>query len=88
MKKKNMKVKKQKSPMELDTGEELYEYLKDKSPQEIEDYFISRGAKMVNGIMLNNNLEIMWLMEKEYREKPNDDKILAAFDGDCDGLGR
>lgn len=88
MKKKSMKVKKQKSPMELDTGEELYEYLKDKSPREVEDYFVSRGARIVNGIMLNNGLEVMYLIEKESREKNDAGKTVSAFDGSVDGLSR
>ena len=80
--------KKKKSPMELETGEELYEYLKDKSEKEIEDYFVSRGAIIENGIMFNDDLYLLYEIEKEYREGLDDGKRYTAFDGDDDGLER
>ncbi len=78
-------MKKQKSPMKLNTGEELYEYLKDKTEQEIKDYFVSRGAKIINGKMFNNGLYLLYKLEKEKREvsaKSTD------YDGEVDGLER
>lgn len=54
--------------MELETGEELYEYLQGKSDKEIEDYFVARGARMVNGFMLDDAYYMLYEAEKEYRE--------------------
>ena len=78
-------MKKQKSPMELSTGEELYDYLNGKTEQEIEDYFVSRGAEIINGTMFNNGLYLLYKLEKEKREvsaKSTD------YDGEVDGLER
>lgn len=78
-------MKKQKSPMELNTGEELYDYLNGKTEQEIEDYFVSRGAEIINGTMFNNGLYLLYKIEKKKREestKPN------GYDDDFDGLER
>lgn len=78
-------MKKQKLPMKLNTGEELYDYLNGKTEQEIEDYFVSRGAKIINGKMFNNGLYLLYKLEKEKREesaKPTD------YDGEVDGLER
>ena len=78
-------MKKQKSPMKLNTGEELYDYLNGKTEQEIEDYFVSRGAEIINGTMFNNGLYLLYKLEKEKREvsaKSTD------YDGEVDGLER
>ncbi len=74
--------------MKLETGEELYEYLQGKTQQEIEDYFVSRGAKMINGIMFNNGLYCLYQIEKEARENLDNGKRWAVFDGEIDGLER
>ncbi len=78
-------MKKQKSPMELNTGEELYDYLNGKTEQEIEDYFVSRGAKIINGKMFNNGLYLLYKLEKEKREASAKS---TDYDGEVDGLER
>lgn len=78
-------MKKQKSPMELNTGEELYDYLNGKTEQEIEDYFVSRGAKIINGTMFNNGLYLLYKLEKEKREASAKS---TDYDGEVDGLER
>ena len=77
-----------KDPMELNSGEELYEYLKDKSDEEIEEYFVSRGAVIEDGIMLNNGLATLYRIEKDSVEKQYDNKEVSPFDGEDDGLER
>ena len=77
-----------KDPMELNTGEELYEYLKGKSEKEIEDYFVSRGAVIRNGIMFNNGLYTLYRIYKESIESQNVDNEVSNFDGEDDGLER
>ena len=77
----------EKDPMKLETGEELYGYLKDKSEKEIEDYFVSRGAVIEDGIMLNNGLSTLYRIEKDSVERQNDEEV-SYFDGGEDGLER
>lgn len=74
--------------MELNTGEELYEYLKGKSDKEIEDYFVSRGAVIRNGIMFNNWLYTLYRIYKDSIEIQNAGSEVSNFDGDDDGLER
>lgn len=76
-------MKKQKSPMELNTGEELYDYLNGKTEQEIEDYFVSRGAEIINGTMFNNGLYLLFKIEKKKREASAKS---TDYDGEVDGL--
>ena len=73
---------------EFSTGKELYEHLKDKSQKEIQDFFVARGAKVVNGIILNNVLYLLYKIEKEKRERLDTDKSQIEYDGDFDGLER
>lgn len=80
---------KEKNPMDLNTGEELYEYLKDKTDEEIEDYFVSRGAIVEDDIMLNNGLSTLYRIEKEANERQaNEEDDVSYFDGEDDGLER
>lgn len=79
---------KKKNPMDLNTGEELYEYLKDKTDEEIEDYFVSRGAVVEDDIMLNNGLSTLYRIEKESKERQDNEDDVSYFDGEYDGLER
>lgn len=70
-----------KNPKNLQTGEELYDYLQGKSEEEIRNYFLSRGAKIENGIMLNNGLNVLYRIEKEKREITQNE-IVSSYDGE------
>ena len=72
-----------KNPKNLQTGEELYDYLQGKTEEEIRNYFLSRGAKIRDGIMLNNGLNMLYRIEKEKRERENtQNEIVSSYDGE------
>ena len=85
-------MEKEIDPMKLETGKEIYEYLKDKSKEEVDDFFVLHGAKRINGHVYCFNesgiLNARYQIEKEHREKKDNGKRWNANDGEFDGVER